>query len=101
MATLKSLLAERTTNKSLDFRLNEKPAADGTIWANAWVTANNGKLLCIGATLQTIETMQKEGNSFDKLILTQAEDKIAKESGLEYSMCQLAIAKIDFSFSLE
>lgn len=104
MATLSSLLADRTSSSELGFRINDKPSisADGkeTLWANAWVNDKEGKLLCIGATVETLEKMQAEGLGFDKLMLTQPEAKIAS-TGLQYDMCQLAIAKIDFSFSLK
>lgn len=104
MATLKSLLADRTSDSTIDFRNNDKPSInkDGkeTYWANAWVTNKEGKLLCIGATVETLKTLS-ENPDLDKLMLTQPEDKVAKETGLEYSMCQLAIATVDFSFSLK
>lgn len=94
MATLKSLLADRTSSTSLDFRLNDKPASDGTIWANAWVNDKEGKLLCIGATVETLQKMQEEGDTFDKLMLSEPDTRIHSTNGIEYNLCQLYINDI-------
>jgi hypothetical protein len=55
MATLKQLLAEYSNSTSLDFRINDNSAIDGTLWAYAWVKDKKGKLLCIGTTLETLQ----------------------------------------------
>lgn len=95
MATLNSLLADRTTSSELGFRINDKPSisADGkeTLWANAWVNDKEGKLLCIGATVETLEKMQAEGLGFDKLMLSEPETRIHSTNGIEYNLCQLYI----------
>lgn len=104
MATLKSLLADRTSSSTIGFRTNDKPSvsADGkeTLWANAWVNDKEGKLLCIGATVDTLQKMQAEGEDFDQLMLTEPVPTVAT-TGLAYNLCQLAITKVDFSFSLK
>ena len=103
MATLINLLADKTTGTSVDFRINDKPSIDKdgkeTFWANGWVEGKNGKLLCIGATVDTLQKMQDDP-SISSLMLTKPEAKVAEKTGLEYDMCQLAIARVDFSFSL-
>lgn len=95
MATLDSLLADRTTSSELGFRINDKPfiSADGkeALWANAWVNDKEGKLLCIGATVDTLEKMQAEGKDFDKLMLSEPETRIHSTNGIEYNLCQLYI----------
>lgn len=104
MATLKSLLADRTSCSTIGFRTNDKPSisADGkeTFWANAWVKDKEGKLLCIGATVETLQKMEAEGvDTFDQLMLTEPVPTVAS-TGLAYDLCQLAITKVDFIFSL-
>jgi hypothetical protein len=100
MATLKSLMADRTSSSTIDFRNNNNVSADGTLWANAWVTGKEGKLLCIGATVATLEQLAANPK-LDTLMLTKPEPRVAASTGLEYDMCQLAIARVDFSFSLD
>ena len=100
MATLKSLLANRTSSSTIEFRNNDKPSADGTMWANGWVENTEGKLLCIGATVDTLQKLM-DNPELNTLMLTKPEAKVAASTGLEYDMCQLAIARVDFSFSLE
>jgi hypothetical protein len=99
MATIISLLADKTNSSTIDFRLNDKTSADGTMWGNGWVESKEGKLLCIGATLETLEKLQANPE-LNTLMLTKPEAKVAASTGLEYDMCQLAIARVDFSFSL-
>jgi hypothetical protein len=99
MATLKSLLADRTISSTVDFRNNDNAASDGTLWANAWVEGKAGKLICIGATVDTLTKLQANPN-METLMLTALVPTVAKSTGLEYDMCQLAIARVDFSFSL-
>ncbi len=91
MATLIQLLAEYNTSTSLDFRINDNPSSDGTQWANAWVNDKEGKLLCIGATVDTLQKMQQEGDTFDKLMLSEPETRIHSTNGIEYNLCQLYI----------
>jgi len=100
MATIKSLLADKTNSSTIDFRINDKASADGTMWANGWLENKQGKLLCIGATVATLEALAANP-LLATLMLTKPEAKVAEKTGLQYDMCQLAIAKIDFSFSLE
>ena len=103
MATLQSLLADRTSCSTIGFRINDKPSIgkDGkeTLWANAWLNDKEGELLCIGATVETLQKMQEAGEGFDQLMLTEAVPTVAS-TGLAYNMCQLAISRVDFSFSL-
>jgi hypothetical protein len=37
MATIQSLLADKTNSSTIDFRLNDKTSADGAMCANGWV----------------------------------------------------------------
>ena len=87
MATLKELLAEYSTKgSSLEFRLNDKLASDGTEWTNAWVYDKEDKLVCIATTLETLKKIEVKGVEFDKLMLTQPEARFAESTGLEYNM---------------
>jgi uncharacterized membrane protein YhaH (DUF805 family) len=90
MATLKQLLANKTNSTSLDFRKNENTSADGTVWGNAWVEGKSGKLLCVGATVATLEQLAANPN-LDTLMLTKPEPRVDATTGLEYDMCQLFI----------
>lgn len=97
-------MATVTTDSNVDFRNNDKSSADGTLWANAWVNNKEGKLLCIGATVETLQTIKSAmlaGTELNTLMLTKPTPQVAEKTGLEYDMCQLAIARVDFSFSLE
>ncbi len=99
MANLKDLFSAFNSS-SLEFRNNDKPAADGTLWANAFVQDKVDNLICIGATVETLAKIKAEP-TMTNLMLTALEKKVAKDSGREYYMCQLAIAKpADFSFSI-
>jgi uncharacterized membrane protein YhaH (DUF805 family) len=101
MATLKKLVENLTNSSSLDFRNNDNASADGTLWANAWVEGKEGKLLCIGATVATLEQLDANPK-LDTLMLTKPEPKIDEKTGLEYDMCQLFIddkIKMTFDFS--
>lgn len=102
MANLVDLIAGfKPKTTSLDFRNNEKPASDGTMWANAFIRDEKERLICIGATVDTLEKL-KADPKISNLMLTALEEKVAKESGDTYYMCQLAIAKpADFSFSIK
>lgn len=92
MATLKELLDEYSTKgSSLEFRINDKLASDGTEWANAWVYDKEDKLVCIGTTVETLKKIEEKGLEFDKLMLTKPEARFAESTGLEYNMCQLFI----------
>lgn len=98
MATLKQLFSGYNAS-SIDFRNNEKADANGNMWANAFVQ-DGEKLICIGATLDTLNKIKAEP-TMSNLMLTTLEKKTS-EKGNEYYMCQLAIAKpADFSFSVE
>lgn len=98
MANLKDLF-KAYDSSSLEFRNNAETAADGTMWANAFVKDSQDRLICIGATVDTLNKIKAEP-TMSNLMLTSLEKKVAKESGNEYYMCQLAIAKpADFSFS--
>ena len=92
-------MTDRTSSSSIDFRNNDKASADGTLWSNAWVMGKEGKLLCIGATVETLQKLAANPK-LDTLMLTKPEARKAEKTGLEYDMCQLAIARVDFSFSL-
>lgn len=99
MANLKDLFSAFNSS-SLEFRNNEKPDSTGTLWANAFVQDKADNLVCIGATVDTLAKI-KADPTLTNLMLTSLEKKVAKESGKEYYMCQLAIAKpSDFSFSI-
>ena len=99
MANLKDLFSAFDSS-SLEFRNNNEPASDGTLWANAFVKDSQDRLICIGATVDTLSKI-KETPAMSNLMLTSLEKKVAKDSGNEYYMCQLAIAKpADFSFSI-
>lgn len=105
MATLKSLLAPVTVDTNLGFRNSDKPDAKGVTWSNAWVNTIAGDLLCIGATVATLEAL-KANPKLDTLMLTAQTDHISKPSatsagGKAYKMCHLAIAKVDYSFSVD
>ena len=97
MATLKSLLADRTISSTVDFRNNDNAASDGTLWANAWVEGKAGKLICIGATVDTLTKLQANPD-METLMLTALVPTVDKSTGLEYDMCQLAIARVDFNY---
>jgi hypothetical protein len=98
MANLKDLFSAYDSS-TLEFRNNAEAAADGTMWANAFVKDSQDRLICIGATVDTLNKIKAEP-TMSNLMLTSLEKKVAKESGNEYYMCQLAIAKpADFSFS--
>jgi hypothetical protein len=90
MATLKSLMATVTSDVNIDFRNNDKASPDGTLWGNAWVTNKEGKLLCIAATLETLQKIAADPK-MDCLMLTKPEPKVSPSKGLEYDMCQLYI----------
>ena len=90
MATLKELLADISTNSTIEFRINDKTSADGTKWANGWVENNEGKLLCVGTTLETLERLEANPD-IDNLMLTKPEARSHSSNGLEYDMCQLYI----------
>lgn len=99
MANLKELFSAFNVS-SVDFRNNENPASDGTLWANAFVKDGQDRLICIGATVDTLNKIKAEP-TMSNLMLTSLEEKTAKDSGNKYFMCQLAIAKpADFSFSM-
>jgi hypothetical protein len=99
MANLKELFSAFSVS-SVDFRNNENPASDGTLWANAFVKDSQDRLICIGATVDTLNKIKAEP-TISNLMLTSLEEKTAKDSGNKYFMCQLAIAKpADFSFSV-
>lgn len=99
MANLKDLFSAFDSS-SLEFRNNNEPASDGTLWANAFVKDSQDRLICIGATVETLNKI-KATPAMSNLMLTSLEKKVAKDSGNEYYMCQLAIAKpADFSFSI-
>jgi hypothetical protein len=99
MANLKDLFSAFDSS-SLEFRNNNEPASDGTLWANAFVKDSQDRLICIGATVDTLNKI-KETPAMSNLMLTALEKRVAKDSGNEYYMCQLAIAKpADFSFSI-
>ncbi len=90
MATLKSLLADRSSSSSVDFRNNDKPSADGTLWAYAWVEDTNGKLLCIGATVDTLNLIAANPK-IDTLMLTKPEPRVHSSNNIDYDLCQLYI----------
>jgi uncharacterized membrane protein YhaH (DUF805 family) len=90
MATLKQLLADRTASSTLDFRNNAEVSSDGTLWSYAWVQGKDGKLLCIGATLATLEALEADPN-LATLMLTKPQAKVAEKTGLQYEMSQLFI----------
>jgi hypothetical protein len=99
MATLKDLFSAYNTS-SVDFRNNEKPDSEGNMWANAFVQDKEDNLICIGATVDTLNKIKAEP-TMSNLMLTTLEKRVGKDSGKEYYMCQLAIAKpADFSFSV-
>ena len=102
MAKLAELMsAFNSSSMNLEFRNNENPASDGTMWANAFIKDNQDRLICIGATVDTLNKI-KADPTMSNLMLTALEEKIAKDSGNKYFMCQLAIAKpADFSFSIQ
>jgi uncharacterized membrane protein YhaH (DUF805 family) len=100
MATLKKLVENLTNSSSLDFRNNDNASADGTLWGYAWVEDKEGKLLCIGATVETLEKIAANPD-LDTLILTKPEPRVAEKTSLEYKLCQLLIDdKIKLSFDV-
>ena len=99
MATLKELLAGISTNSTIEFRNNDKASVDGTLWANGWVKNMEGKLLCVGATLETLEKLETNPD-IDNLMLTKPEARLNSSNGLEYDMCQLFIDNT-FKISLQ
>lgn len=90
MATLKELLADKTNSSTIGFRNNDKVSTDGVLWSFAWLNDKEGKLLCIGATVETLQKMEAEGEDFDQLMLTEPVPKVAS-TGLAYNLCQLFI----------
>jgi hypothetical protein len=104
MATLKELLASRTNSENINFKLNSEPSTDKagkkTLWANAWVETKEAKLLCVGATEETLKALA-ENPELSTLVMTTPVSQKAEKTGLEYEMCQLAISKADFTFSLK
>jgi hypothetical protein len=99
MANLKDLFSAFNVS-TVDFRNNDTAASDGTMWANAFVKDSQDRLICIGATVETLSKIKAEP-TMSNLMLTSLEEKIAKDSGNKYFMCQLAIAKpADFSFTV-
>jgi uncharacterized membrane protein YhaH (DUF805 family) len=90
MATLKELLADKTTSSTIDFRNNDKVSDDGVLWSFAWVENKEGKLLCIGATLETLQKISANPE-INTLMLTIPEEKVHSSNGIKYDLCQLLI----------
>jgi hypothetical protein len=100
MATLKVLLAGVADVTNLDFVNNAEADSKGNFWANAFVVNRDNALVKIGATVDTLKAIQADP-TMSNLVLTKMEAMVAKESGREYLMCQLAVAKpADFSFAV-
>jgi len=95
MASLKELLANISTSSTIDLRINDKTSADGTMWANGWIEGKEGKLLCIVAKVETLKAIAINP-LLTTLMLTKPEAKVAEKTGLEYDICQLAIARVDW-----
>lgn len=99
MASLKELFSVYNAS-TIDFRNNEKPDSEGNMWANAFVNDADKNLICIGATVETLDKIKLDPK-MSNLMLTTPEKKTSA-AGKEYFMCQLAIAKpSDFSFNIE
>ncbi|WP_288984188.1 hypothetical protein [uncultured Flavobacterium sp.] len=100
MATLKQLLSDRTSSSSIDFRNNDNASHDGTLWAYAWITDKEGKLLGIATTVQTLEKIAANPK-MDNLILTTPEERVNSSNGLKYDLCRLLIDdKIKITFAV-
>jgi hypothetical protein len=89
MATLKELLADKTTSSTIDFRNNDKVSDDGVLWSFAWVEDREKKLICIAASENTLKELNKNPE-MDNLILSKSEQRITP-SKQSYSLYQLNI----------
>ena len=102
MANLKDLFSAFDSS-SLEFRNNNEPASDGTLWANAFVKDNQDRLICIGATVETLNKIKDK--KFDGFSVADIKDVVIRadlygmELGQAIDELQADIEKFKKNFS--